>query len=148
MFLHDTSDVFLHVAKTFHNASLRRLADLAFVLFAIVFFVTRIVLLPMCPHAYFTGVGDHHSTCGHALAGTCSILVILHCYWFYIIVSMIVRFAKKGQVEGDIREEEVNDNWRKQHEVVPTKQPTKHSTNGHVNGNGKHVITRTETKAE
>ena len=153
MFLHDTSDVCLHVAKTFHNASLRRSADLSFLLFAVVFFITRIVLLPMCPHAYFTGLGDHHSTCGHALAGTCSILVLLHCYWFYIIVSMIIRFAKKGEVEGDVREEEVQENWRKAQEVAPTTHATKHAaanghSNGHSNGNGKHVISKKENKAE
>ena len=109
MFLHDTSDVFLHLAKTCHNAGWRRLTDLMFVAFALVFFLTRLVLLPMCPYAYFTHPGSHHSQCGDALASMCSLLVGLHVYWFYLIVAMIVRFASVGEVEGDVREEEVGE---------------------------------------
>ena len=111
MFLHDTSDVCLHLAKTFHNERLRRLTDLTFVLFALMFFITRLVLLPMCPYAYFTHPGDHHSTCGDALASMCSLLVGLHVYWFYLIIAMIVRFASVGEVEGDVREGEVQEKY-------------------------------------
>ena len=153
MFLHDTSDLFLHIAKTFHNAKLRRLTDLCFVGFAVVFFLTRIVLLPMCPYAYFTGLGDHHSTCGHALAGTCSLLVLLHCYWFYLIVSMIVRFARKGEVEGDIREEEEDEEEEEEREASGRQQVAvlgkRQQSSGHPNGYTKqHVITKVENKAE
>ena len=147
MFLHDTSDLILHIAKTFHNAAFKRLTDLSFIAFAVIFFITRIVLLPMCPYAYFTGLGDHHSTCGHMLASTCSILVLLHCYWFYLIVSMIIRFAQKGEVEGDIREGEAGVGTQG---VAPTKEAGvgKHvGTNGHTNGHGKHVI-KVENKAD
>jgi len=118
MFLHDTSDVCLHLAKTFHNERLRRLTDMMFVVFALVFFITRLVLLPMCPYAYFTHPGDHHSQCGDALASMCSLLVGLHVYWFYLIIAMIVRFASVGEVEGDVREAEV---------VEKYVQPTEHS---------------------
>ena len=157
MFLHDTSDLFLHVAKTFHNAKFSRLTDATFVAFALCFFVTRIVLLPMCPYAYFTGVGEHQSTCGHALASTCSVLVVLHCYWFYLIVAMIVKFARKGKVEGDIREKEAEEREAEEARLrrVVALTTGVASPNGHASGNGhahtnghsKHVI-RVEHKTD
>ena len=122
MFLHDTSDVCLHLAKTFHNERLRRLTDLTFVLFALIFFITRLVLLPMCPYAYFTHPGNHHSQCGDALASMCSLLVGLHVYWFYLIIAMIVRFASVGEVEGDVREEEVQQVYTQQQQPEHSKQ--------------------------
>ena len=130
MFLHDTSDVCLHLAKTFHNERLRRLTDATFILFALVFFITRLVLLPMCPYAYFTHGGDHHSQCGDALASMCSLLVGLHVYWFYLIVAMIVRFAQAGEVEGDVREAEVGEKREKRVEADESEQAAAGATAG------------------
>lgn len=103
MYLHDSSDVFLHLAKAFHNEAFKKCTDITFVLFAFIFFVTRLLLLPMCPYAYFFQQ-SHQDTCGHILATTCSVLVCLHMYWFSLIVKMILRFAEEGEHEGDIRE--------------------------------------------
>ena len=145
MFLHDTSDVFLHLAKSLHNARLQRTTDLTFALFAAVFFVTRLCLLPLCPWAYFTGLGEHQSVCGHVLAGTCSLLVYLHCYWFFLIVNMILRFLKVGEVEGDIREKEAQERERRLEEEMKKRQVKPYS---HTPANGHHKITKVETKGD
>jgi len=145
MFLHDTSDVCLHVAKTLHNAELKLLTDAAFVTFAALFALTRLVLLPMCPYAYFTGDAEHQSFCGHMLAGTCSVLVVLHCYWFYLIVRMIRRFARAGKVEGDIREPGVVHKPR--NSITPVNGTVNGAANGASNGAENGHATHATTKS-
>jgi hypothetical protein len=46
MILHDFGDIFLHIAKAGHYAQVQLLTDVVFALFALVFFVTRLVFLP------------------------------------------------------------------------------------------------------
>eukprot|EP01113_Clastostelium_recurvatum_P010356 TRINITY_DN1512_c0_g1_i1.p1 TRINITY_DN1512_c0_g1~~TRINITY_DN1512_c0_g1_i1.p1 ORF type:complete len:298 (+),score=48.21 TRINITY_DN1512_c0_g1_i1:198-1091(+) len=122
MFLHDTSDICLHVAKSLHIASYKRLTDIAFVFFAVVFFITRLVILPQLPYSYFFAPGNHRTSCRAALAYTCFVLVLLHAYWFYLIIRMIKRFASSGKVEGDIREPEVEAK-QKQNKNQPLPHP-------------------------
>lgn len=83
--------------------------DTTFGIFAFVFFVTRLVLLPMCPYAYFFHNDAPHTTCGTILSSVCFVLVALHAYWFYLIVLMIIKFAKNGNVDGDIRDDELEE---------------------------------------
>jgi len=106
MFLHDTSDVALHFAKTLDIFKFRALTDLAFVFFAVSFFVMRLVLLPIFPYAYYFTEGAHQTPCGNVLGMTISVLILLHCFWFYLIVRMVARFIRAGKVEKDIRDEE------------------------------------------
>ncbi|KAK3708728.1 hypothetical protein QZH41_015162, partial [Actinostola sp. cb2023] len=46
VFMHDVSDVFLEAAKVFHYAKLQKLCDAFFVVFAIVFYISRLYVLP------------------------------------------------------------------------------------------------------
>lgn len=138
MFLHDAGDVPLHVAKAFHNLNWTRLTDATFFAFTLVFCVTRLILLPMCPWAYFfKNTPKHQSLCGDALAYTCVILCFLHLYWFYLILVLIRRFASKGNIEGDIREKDIEDKMMtddaqrdklKQQTKVNTIKTTKHES--------------------
>jgi len=105
MVLHDTSDVFLHAAKAFHNQGYGKITDITFVIFAIVFFITRLLVLPWVPWGYFF-YSSRKSTCCAIMACVLATLCLLHLYWFTLIVQMIIKFAKHGEVEGDIRDDE------------------------------------------
>jgi len=105
MVLHDTSDVFLHAAKAFHHEGLGKITDITFTVFAVVFFVTRLVILPQLPWAFWAYSG-RTDFCGETMAATLVVLVLLHSYWFSLIVQMIMKFVKDGSVEGDIRDED------------------------------------------
>jgi len=109
MFLHDTSDFFLHFAKTLKVFEQGKLTDIFFAVFAASFFITRLVLLPIFPYAYYFTEGTHQTPCGNVLGISILVLILLHCFWFYLILRMIIRFAKVGNVEKDIREGEDDD---------------------------------------
>jgi hypothetical protein len=104
MLLHDSADVWLHLAKTFNYMRKETLTTGAFVLFAVFFLITRLILLPICPIAYFRDAA--RTLCGDALSWTCFILFGLHLYWFYFLLLAISRFCRKGGVDGDVRDDE------------------------------------------
>jgi hypothetical protein len=56
LLVHDASDVFLELAKLFNYAKCQTLCDIGFVIFAISFFVCRLILFP-CRIIYATGIG-------------------------------------------------------------------------------------------
>lgn len=106
MFLHDIADVFLHFANLFNKFKFHpRITDLFFFLFAGSFFYTRIVVLPWFP---LGGLDGSFGECAQRLAAACFILVFLHCFWFYLIIRMFIRFYNKGNIDQDIREHENN----------------------------------------
>lgn len=124
LLLHDTADVFLEAAKVFHYISqgakgetvrfINRLgADVFFVTFAIVFFVTRLVLYPR--YILYSVFFESVDVFGSDWAGykifcvLLSILQALHIFWFYLIAKMIVGLIAAKQLEGDVRSEDEED---------------------------------------
>ena len=105
MAIHDISDIFLELAKSFFYAGYK-VADDIFTVFAIVFIVSRIFVFPymiiytsgvksmwvieMCFAYYFFNI-------------LLLILQVLHIFWSYTIISMAIKLAKVGKVEKDAR---------------------------------------------
>jgi ceramide synthetase len=126
MVILDPADVFLHSAKMCkyisdamtkgqtRKASWQMGADMIFALFAIVFFVTRLVMYPyVCWSAYFEtraffAKGLPEWVC-IVLLGT---LLFLQCYWFYLLVSAVVRMIRSGGVE-DVRSDDEDEDEAK-----------------------------------
>lgn len=101
--LHDVSDPVMELAKLCKYARLQRAADALFVVFAIVFGYSRLWYFPMViidstyrmspplyPYAY------------EGIALLC-VLLVLHSYWFSIILRMAVKFAISGTAGPDGR---------------------------------------------
>merc|ERR1711865_269319 len=113
MLLLDPADVLLHVAKSFKYTSdsmtkgmrtkalWQGCADICFALFAVIFFVTRLVLYPyVCWSAHIEATryfpkGIPEWTCVALL----EILMGLQCYWFYLLSCAIVKMFASGGVE-------------------------------------------------
>jgi hypothetical protein len=123
MGLHDLGDVFLYLAKTLHYFGLAGIDTTVFAVFAVTFYCTRLVLLPRISYAiavdsfrmmaqnatYHNWARNYVSSFRQiALFATLiNTLILLHCFWFCLILKMIYRelfLGKKISDEGDIRE--------------------------------------------
>ncbi|KAL4829330.1 hypothetical protein H8958_001147 [Nasalis larvatus] len=112
MALHDSSDYLLELAKMFNYAGWKNTCN-NIIIFAIVFIITRLVILPFwilhCSLVYplelypaFFGYYFFNSMMG--------VLQLLHIFWAYLILRMAHKFitGKLVQDEGSDREETEN----------------------------------------
>lgn len=131
MVVHDASDIFLELAKNFNYVQFTDLADNVFIAFAIVFFVTRIVVFPLW---IINGTFDQAISIYLGLTwkeylfnpeypwfptyfifnGLLMTLYGLHLFWFSIIVKMAVDMVGKGHIEGDERSDKEEDTEEEQ----------------------------------
>ncbi|XP_034035743.1 ceramide synthase 2-like isoform X1 [Thalassophryne amazonica] len=116
MLVHDSSDFLLESAKMFHYAGWTRTCDSLFVVFALVFLVTRLVVYP-CRVVHTTLVVSREffqPFFGYYFFNILLlILQALHIFWAYLILRMVCKFVFLGKVEKDERsdeESEVDDN--------------------------------------
>ncbi|XP_070253023.1 ceramide synthase 2 isoform X2 [Myotis yumanensis] len=103
MALHDSSDYLLESAKMFNYAGWKNTCNNIFIVFAIVFIITRLVILPFwilhCTVVYplelypaFFGYYFFNSMMG--------VLQMLHIFWAYLILRMAHKFIT-GKVEDE-----------------------------------------------
>jgi len=119
MLLLDPADVPLHMAKQCKYISDSRkangmdfkawgvAADRLFEFFAVVFFVTRILLYPyVCWSAHIESYRyfPHHLPEWTCLA-LLDILLFLQFYWFWLLIKAVINMISKGEVE-DIRSDD------------------------------------------
>lgn len=106
MAVHDISDIFLEGAKCFHYHKLRKIADVTFVVFAIVFFLTRLFIYP------FWVIHTSLIKCFELMPRMVSVyffnfflfvLLCLHIFWGSIILKMAYNMCKQGEVKDDDR---------------------------------------------
>ena len=133
LLLHDAADVFLESAKCFNYASkvkgrewAKTVCDVMFALFAITFFVTRLVFFPrfvIYDVLFVSPITFNNDWFGYwTFAGLLITLECLHIFWFYLVMRMVWRLLTTG-IEKDERsddEEEVPE---------PPKSPTKEEQN-------------------
>jgi len=127
MYLHDIGDVFLYLAKASQYRRFQHIADIFFAMFAITFYIPRLVLLPVwvayplilvfnfeAYEQYWDPITS--STPPHSLSCMISllcVLICLHIMWGMTIARMIVRtFSSKKSVtvEGDPRSDGEDEN--------------------------------------
>jgi hypothetical protein len=120
MLLHDTADIWLESAKVFNysgkvkaHALSRTICDVFFGMFAIMFFVTRLVLYPR--FILYSVLVEAREVFGQVwvgfwvFAGLLTVLQCLHVFWFYLIGKMIVKLVIDKKVEKDVRESDDED---------------------------------------
>lgn len=122
LLLHDTSDVFLETAKIFNYISksrqfqhwTKRCCDVLFVIFAVSFFVTRMVIFPryliysvMVDSVTVFGDrwNDFLNFCWYLFSGLLLSLQVLHLLWFYTIMKMVLKLLTTG-IESDERSDD------------------------------------------
>ncbi|GAM17481.1 hypothetical protein SAMD00019534_006560, partial [Acytostelium subglobosum LB1] len=126
---HNLGDIFLYSAKALNYIQKEKMnpevysvtADTLFILFAITFFLTRLVFFPSVLirttmfEAFFvsTGFPLYYSTNVALVTLQC-----LHIFWFYLILRIIIAKLKKGTKIDDIRsdsDEEYEANEKSHH---------------------------------
>lgn len=109
MLLHDSSDFLLESAKMFHYAGWTRTCDSLFVIFAFVFLVTRLVVLPsrVIYSTLAVSLNYFQAFFGYYFFNTLLlVLQALHIFWAYLILRMVYKFVFLGKVERDERSDE------------------------------------------
>jgi hypothetical protein len=113
MILHDVGDIFLYAAKSAQYRGWHKLADMIFMFFAVVFFFSRLFLLPVAAFyplaisiwrgpespgmSVIAEYGQRWSLA--VLTAIFACLIMLHCNWGAIITRMIIKTvrAKNGK---------------------------------------------------
>jgi len=106
MYLHDCADVWLEAAKLANYAKIQKVCDILFMIFGVVFILTRIIFYPTyVAYAWFHYNTYQHGLLQQGLVGLCYLLLALHIYWAYLICKMAYRLVIVGKVEKDTRSE-------------------------------------------
>lgn len=102
--VHDIADVPLQLSKLFIYLKWKRSCDTCFAIFAIVWIVTRCIYFPFSIVAS-TALYAHTIVPMHPVYYIFNMLLsslaVLHYYWTYFILRIIVNTAIKGQIEDD-----------------------------------------------
>ncbi|KAK5936064.1 hypothetical protein CgunFtcFv8_021365 [Champsocephalus gunnari] len=117
MLIHDASDVLLESAKVFNYAKWEKTCQSIFVVFAIVFMVTRLIIFPFwlihCTWVY--PVLQYPAFFGYYFFNVMLVVLLcLHIFWAYLILHMIKKFMfgnltrdERSDFEEEEEEEEV-----------------------------------------
>ena len=116
MLIHDLSDVILEFAKVINYTSkgkghghLKIITDILFGVFAVTFFVTRLIIYPgFILYSLFTFAVPLFTLnffFAYIWIGLLCALQILHIFWFYLIGRMIYRLLTTG-IEKDERSDD------------------------------------------
>lgn len=119
LLLHDLSDVFLESAKCFNYISKAKgrkwakyICDVMFAIFAITFFLTRLVYFPryvIYDVLFVSPITFNNDWFGYwTFAGLLIILESLHIFWFYLVAKMLVKLFTTG-IEKDERSDDDED---------------------------------------
>eukprot|EP01038_Epipyxis_sp_PR26KG_P005920 gene5920-8165_t len=117
LILHDSADVFLESAKVFNYASKAKgnefckyVCDALFVIFAIVFLVTRLIFYPKYVVLSVLTEGIETYGCGftgcYVFIGLLVSLQALHIFWFYLILKMAIKLIFTSGITKDERSDD------------------------------------------
>ncbi|XP_036410892.1 ceramide synthase 2-like [Megalops cyprinoides] len=109
MLVHDSSDFLLESAKMFNYAGWRKTCDALFVVFAVVFLVTRLVVFPckVINTTLFLSMDVFEPFFGYYFFNALLlVLQALHIFWAWLILRMVYKFLFLGKVERDERSDE------------------------------------------
>ncbi|KAM9737972.1 ceramide synthase 2a isoform 1-T1 [Menidia menidia] len=143
MLVHDASDYLMESAKMFNYAGWRRTCNFIFIMFAVVFIITRLIIFPFW---------IIHTTLVYPLSlyspflgfyffnGLMLVLQALHFFWAVLILRMAVKFLPGNDIVEDERsdkEETESDDEVDGHERKE-KPKNGHVQNGHTVLNNNH----------
>ncbi|XP_077937512.1 ceramide synthase 2a isoform X2 [Gasterosteus aculeatus] len=147
MLVHDASDYLMESAKIFNYAGWKKTCNIIFTVFAAVFIVTRLVILPFWI-IYTTWVYPltlYPPFLGfYFFNGLMLVLQALHIFWAVLILRMVVKFLPgNGIVEDERSDKEETDS---EDEAEGREQREKFK-NGHVQ-NGHTLLNNNHSKAD
>ncbi|XP_010609388.1 ceramide synthase 3 isoform X2 [Fukomys damarensis] len=152
MIVHDTADIWLESAKMFSYAGWKKTCNILFLIFTVVFFITRFIIFPfwilhctlIMPLYYLEPFFSYIFLNLQLL-----LLQALHVYWGYLILKMIKKYifqkdCKDVRSDNEEEEEEEDTDSNDEEEEEATKDKERNclkngfGTNKHLIPNGQH----------
>lgn len=139
MLVHDASDYLMESAKMFNYAGWRNTCNFIFTVFAAVFIVTRLVILPFW---------IIHTTWVYPLTlyppffgfyffnGLLFVLQALHVFWAVLIIRMVIKFLPSNNIVEDERSD--HEESESEDETIKEKATNGHTQNGYIPLNNNH----------
>ncbi|NXO45978.1 CERS2 synthase, partial [Locustella ochotensis] len=121
MALHDSSDYLLESAKMFNYAGWRNTCNNIFIVFAAVFIITRLVILPfwIMHCTVFYPLDLYPAFFGYYFFNFMMVVLqSLHIFWAYLIIRMAQKFITGKVVEDERSDREETDNSEEEEEVA------------------------------
>nr|XP_056700636.1 ceramide synthase 4-like [Euleptes europaea] len=106
MIIHDVSDCFLEPSKIFNYLKWRWICNTLFIVFTIIFLVTRLVIYPykLLYHTYYYFIELYQPFFGYyVMMALLIVLQLLHIFWSYLIIQLVYKFLAAGSKEKDVR---------------------------------------------
>uniref|UniRef100_A0A3P8SJI6 Ceramide synthase 2a n=1 Tax=Amphiprion percula TaxID=161767 RepID=A0A3P8SJI6_AMPPE len=144
MLVHDAADYLMESAKMFNYAGWRKTCNFIFTLFAAVFIITRLVILPFW---------IIHTTWVYPLTlyppfigfyffnGLLFVLQILHIFWAGLILRMVIKFLPGNDIVEDERSDKEETESEDEEDEHRGKSKNGHVLNGHTVLNNNHSKT-------
>ncbi|XP_065143835.1 ceramide synthase 2a [Paramisgurnus dabryanus] len=143
MLVHDTADHLLESAKMFNYAGWRKTCNYIFIIFAMVFIITRLVIFPFwilhCTWVYPVTV--YPPFFGYYFFnGLLFVLQCLHIFWAVLILRMAIKFLPANNIVEDERSDREETDSEDEEEEKEKRAPTKNGPvqNGHPPLNNNH----------
>ncbi|XP_028393146.1 ceramide synthase 6-like [Dendronephthya gigantea] len=104
--VHDSADYLLEAAKVFNYGRLQRICDVTFACFAVIFYVSRLVIYP--GWILNTVAFEAREICGHfnswyPFMALLSLLQVLHLFWAFFVGRVVYSSLVEGKVDRDSR---------------------------------------------
>lgn len=130
LIIHDLSDIFLEGSKTLNYFKFKKVVNIGFAIFAVAFFVTRLICLPLYVlHPIIFLYPNHlNYSLHHCYDAECKSssnlaqlniksfwlfflgsLQVLHIYWFALILRMVINALVTKRLDSDIRSDDENE---------------------------------------
>ncbi|XP_055013181.1 ceramide synthase 2a isoform X1 [Boleophthalmus pectinirostris] len=141
MLVHDAADYLMESAKMFNYAGWRKTCNLIFTVFAVVFIITRLIILPFW---------IIHTTWVYPLTlyppffgfyffnGLLFVLQALHVFWAALIIRMVIKFLPANDIVEDERSDREESESEDESDVIKEKSTNGHVQNGHTPLNNNH----------
>lgn len=138
MAVHDASDYFLESAKMFNYAGWKTTCNVLFIMFAVAFIITRLIIFPFwiihCTVIYPLEL--YPPFFGYYLFnGILVVLQLLHIFWAFLILRMALKFMTGNIVEDERSDHEETDNSEDEETVKNGPVANGHGANATANAN-------------
>lgn len=115
LYVHDLAAVLLDLGKCLKYANYQKACDTVFVIFTVVWVVSRLGMLPRVIYSLFVEMPQILSMYPviYVMGSLLIMLVILHLMWTYMIFRALCQCVKVGKIKGDVRsssEDEISEN--------------------------------------
>eukprot|EP01006_Ploeotia_vitrea_P052569 TRINITY_DN67704_c6_g2_i2.p1 TRINITY_DN67704_c6_g2~~TRINITY_DN67704_c6_g2_i2.p1 ORF type:complete len:237 (-),score=133.03 TRINITY_DN67704_c6_g2_i2:72-782(-) len=112
LLVHDISDPIMEAAKLANYSQLGAVPDVMFAIFAVVFGTSRLYVYPK--YVIYSAMYESLAEVGYFRSwyifnGLLILLLCLHCFWFYLILRMVVQFVRHGTIKKDARSDTADD---------------------------------------